>query len=477
MSSSNIGKKYLTKGNVASFAIAGFGQNLIISMVNSYILFFYTDVFLIGAAPAGVLMIVARIWDAFNDPIMGTFVDKTRTKWGKMRPYILFAAGPLAVCTGLLFLNPDLGLTGKIIYAYVTYICWGMIYTVGDVPFWGLASAMTPNPVERVSFISTSRLVHSLGSALPMLLVPLIVGKLGNSRGYTVSGIVAGVVGGVLFLLAFLGTEERNKSAGNSPTLRECFSFLMLNKPLGCVVLANALGFLRAVPITAGMYVANYVLGEQTLSVFGKAFILNGTMLNTVLIAGWAVAGFVGMIFTPMLCKKMDYKQIFTVFSVVGFAASAALIFLKPSFAGVFICLLAVGLPYGIICNINYAMIADSVDYVEWITGKRTEGITVSFQTLMNKLMTALQSGAVSIALIVINFAPPVKNALGETVMQAQSETTLRGLYLLISLLPAIGWALSIIPMRFYRFIGAERDLVTEELEQRRNEVKEPQNV
>ena len=162
-----LGKKYLTKTNIASFALAGFGQNLIIGFVNSYILFFYTDVFLIGAAPAGVLMIISRIYDAVDDPLMGTIIDKTRTKWGKMRPYILFTILPLIISTAsLFFMPPGLGQTGKIIYAYITYILWGMIYTVSDVPFWGLASAMTPNPTERISFISTSRLVHSIGGAL-----------------------------------------------------------------------------------------------------------------------------------------------------------------------------------------------------------------------------------------------------------------------------------------------------------------------
>ena len=124
-------KKYLTKMNIWSFAVSGFGQNLIIGFVNSYILFFYTDVFLLGAGPASLLMIISRIWDAVDDPVMGTLVDKTRTKWGKMRPYIIFTALPLAVSTASLFLIiPGLGQNGKIAYAYVTYILWGIIYTL-----------------------------------------------------------------------------------------------------------------------------------------------------------------------------------------------------------------------------------------------------------------------------------------------------------------------------------------------------------
>lgn len=457
-------KYYLTKKNKASFAFAGFGQNLIIGFVNSYILFFYTDVFLLGAAPAGILMIVARVWDALNDPIMGTIVDKTRTKWGKMRPYILATAVPLAISTALLFFVPTgFSQVQKIIYAYVTYIAWGMIYTVCDVPFWGLASAMTPNPKERISFISNSRLVHAIGGALPTVLIPIITGFIGNLYGYTLSGIVIGVVGGALFSLAFFGTNERITTKDKAPTLKDCFKFLKINKPLQSVVLANICGFMRALPIVAGMYVATYVVKSLDISLLGYQFTLNGTAINTVIIAGWGVAGFLGMIITPLVCKVLNYKQIYFIFSAIGCACCLALYFLGTNIVAIFTCLLISGLPYGIVTNINYAMIADSVEYVEWKTGRRAEGVTVSFQTLMNKLMTALQTAVVSLALIVLHFVQPVE-VDGELITQAQSEFTTKGFFWLITIFPAIGWALSVIPMAFYKFIGKERQRAHEEL-------------
>jgi len=463
-----LGKKYLTKTNIASFALAGFGQNLIIGFVNSYILFFYTDVFLIGAAPAGVLMIISRIYDAVDDPLMGTIIDKTRTKWGKMRPYILFTILPLIISTAsLFFMPPGLGQTGKIIYAYITYILWGMIYTVSDVPFWGLASAMTPNPTERISFISTSRLVHSIGGALPMVIGPAFISALGDKRGYTAAGVSIAVFGGALFTLAFFGTEERSKSIDKSPTLKECVGFLKINKPLQCVVGANVLGFMRSVPIVAGMYVATYVLGEQTISIVGKDITLNGATLNTVLIAGWGVSGYLGMIFTPKICSRLNYRQINYFSSAVGVAASVALFFIPKNVAAIFSVMLIVGFPNGIVSNINYSMIADSVDYVEWKTGKRTEGITVSFQTLMNKTMTALQSSLVSLVLIFVNFVEPVEVA-GELVPQPQTSSTLNGFILMFTLIPAAGWLISAFVMKYYTFIGEERRRAHEEIVLRR---------
>lgn len=454
--------KYLTKKNRVSFALSGFGQNLIIGFVNSFILFFYTDIFVIGAGAAGILMIVARVWDALNDPIMGTIVDKTRSRWGKMRPYLLFISLPLAVSTILLFLNPTgLSLTGRIIYAYITYIVWGMIYTVCDVPFWGLASVMTPNPKERVSFISVSRLVHSVGGALPLLIIPIVTKLVGNEKGYTLAGIIIGILGGGLFLLSFFGTEERCEKTDKAPTLKECMKYLAINKPLRSVVLANVLGFMRALPVVAGMYIATYLIKDAP---FG----LQGGFLNTLIAGAWGVSGYLGMILTPKICNKFNYRQIYYAAAVIGTVFSVLMFFIGSSFYSIFICLLFCGFPFGVVSNINYAMIADSVEYVEWKTGKRTEGVTVSFQTLMNKMMSALQTGLVALALVVVNFIEPIKVGK-DTVTQEQTDATLRGLFFLVTILPAIGWIISAIPMRFYSFIGKEREEAYIALTARRN--------
>jgi sugar (glycoside-pentoside-hexuronide) transporter len=452
-------RKYLTKFNTASFALAGFGQNLIIGLVNSFIMFFYTNVFLLGAAATGTLMIVARIWDAFDDPLMGTMIDKTNSRWGKMRPYLLVTPIPLAVSTALLFFVPKVDYVWKVVYAYVTYLSWGMIYTVCDVPFWGLASVMTPNPKERISFISFSRLFHSVGGALPIVLVPAFVALMGgNEKGYLTAGIFVGVLGGLLFSLSFFGTKERCTIEKNSSTLRESLRYLKINKPLLCVVSANVLGFMRALPVVSSLYVATYILGDSAL--------------NIVIVGGWGVTGYLGMLFTPLICKKFNYRQIYYIAAALGIFSSMLLFVLGKNIYAITICLALCGFPYGVAANINYAMIADSVEYVEWKTGKRTEGVTVSLQTLMNKLMTALQIGLVSILLVVIKFVEPIKVG-DELITLPQTPFALNGFFFTITVLPAIGWALSTIPMRFYSFIGKERQQAHIELGERRKEAFE----
>ncbi|MGI6701781.1 MAG: MFS transporter [Christensenellales bacterium] len=450
-------KKYLTKFNVFSFSASGFGQNLIIGVVNSFILYFYTDIFLIPASAVTALMFSARVFDALNDPVMGNIVDKTRTKYGKLRPYLIATVLPLAIITSLLFLSPDFSLKGKIVYAYITYFAFGIIYTVCDVPFWGMASAMTPNPKERIWFISFSRLFHSIGGALPIVIVPLFVKLAGDNikAGYSIAGIVIGCVGAALFSLAFFGTKERCNLDEKKPSLKENFKFFLINKPLQIVVISNVLGFARAMAIVASLYIATYLLNNQDMNMF--------------ILGAWGVAGYIGMIITPKLASKFNYRQMYLLSAGIAITALLALYFIGYNKWSVCICLAVAGLPYGIVTNINYAMIADSVDYVEWKTGKRTEGISISFQTLMNKLMTALQVTAVSWILVLIAFVQPVE-INKEIIIQHQSEKTLNGMFMMITILPVIGWILSVIPMQFYDFTGEKRKTAHMEIIRKREE-------
>ncbi|MEG1846329.1 MAG: MFS transporter, partial [Oscillospiraceae bacterium] len=133
-------KNKLSYGEIAAYSASGFGQNLISGLVTSYIMIFYTDVFGISAMAAAIIMFCARFFDAFNDPIIGSIVDRTRTKWGKLRPYMLFTALPISALTILCFTTPNISYAGKVAYAATMYIAWGVVFTTMDVPYWGLSS-------------------------------------------------------------------------------------------------------------------------------------------------------------------------------------------------------------------------------------------------------------------------------------------------------------------------------------------------
>lgn len=146
-----------------SYGLGCFGQNLVYGLMSSYLMIFYTDNFGLAAATVGTLFLLARIWDAVIDPIIGVLVDRVNTKWGKFRPFILFGGILAGLLTILCFFNPNIGSTGKIIYAYLTYIIWGTAYGVMDVPYWSMAPTMTLDPDERTSIISIPRIAAIIG--------------------------------------------------------------------------------------------------------------------------------------------------------------------------------------------------------------------------------------------------------------------------------------------------------------------------
>ena len=159
--------KYVSKKELWMFSLGGLGQGMIYAMMSSYISDYYMSLLHLAPVFVLLLMLLARVWDAVNDPLMGMIVDKHTTRWGKMKPYILFAAGPIAVLTVLMYLSPSLDGSKLAIYCAVVYVLWGMMYTMADVPFWGLPNVLTPNAEERSSVISFSKIWNSIGSALP----------------------------------------------------------------------------------------------------------------------------------------------------------------------------------------------------------------------------------------------------------------------------------------------------------------------
>ena len=168
-------KKFVQKKELTAFCVAGMGQGMIYALMSSYISDYYLNVLQLAPMFVLLLMLLARIWDAINDPLMGMIVDRSNLKSGKMIPFIRFALIPIAIVTFLMYLSPDLEKTPLMIFSAIVYVAWGMIYTVGDVSFWGLPNVMTPDSEERSSVISVSKIFNSIGSAVPEVLF-LVVG-------------------------------------------------------------------------------------------------------------------------------------------------------------------------------------------------------------------------------------------------------------------------------------------------------------
>lgn len=464
-------KTYLTLKEKITFPLAAFGRSGVYTIMSMFLLIFYTDAAGLDPIHAGNIILAGRIFDALNDPLMGMIVDRTHSKWGKMRPYLLFSPVPIAVTTILLFFAPQFSsYSAKVTYAAVTYILWGIAFTIQDVPFWGLSSVITPNEVERTRFLSNGRLGSTAGGILPTVLIPILVAEnaLGLRKGYFVSAIIFGTIAAVLSIIPFFTAKERvYEERQDTRTFKENFRLIGKNKVLIIVILSAVLGSTMVMANVCATYIHYYLIGVDNYGIIPNGFKM--TSLTVAVGIGMVPA----MIIMPALRKRFSLKAIYIGSSIFGIISHVAFWFIGyNNIYLVLLCLVFMGVPLGIYNVITYALIADSVDYIEWKTGERADGVCFAFQTLLSKVSAGLATYAVSVVLKVSEFQAPI-----DGIIQVQSEKTKTGLFFMITILPAIGFALTMIPMFFNDYTGEKKEKIQKELEFRRmraNTVSEP---
>lgn len=435
-----------------SFSLAGMGQNIIYNFMVSLVMFYYTDVALISAGTVGLILLVSRIWDAINDPIMGLIADRTHTKIGKLRPYLLAVPIPIAFLTVLAFAVPEWSVTEKALYALVTFNLWSMTYTVSDIPFWGLSVAITDNPKERLNLVTMVRIFCNIGMAIGILIPPILIGVLGgsttvvegitradNANAYLWTAIIVGVVGSTLFLMAGLFNKERVIAPkGQSPK----FSILLKNRPLLILQLSRVLGAFRMVIATVGLYFANKNLNDPT----------QYTILGGILIASMILS----MFFAPALIKRFGKKWTYIYAQILGFIAHLMMFVLGYANLGLLFGLLFLaGVSLGISDVVTYSLTGDTVDYLEHRTGQRAEGLVFSLNTFSTKLQSALGLAFIGLVLAVVGYQ-------GDAAVQ--TPAALNGIFALLSLFPAIACVLSILPMLLFDFTEHEYAKILSEL-------------
>ena len=469
-----------------AYSIAGFGQNFICTIIGSYLTVFMTDALLFGSADVMVggvsgamavafLMLGTRIYDACNDPIMGSIVDRTRTKWGKCRPYLKWMPIPIAVMTILCFcpfLQPKTVTTFVIIS--VVYVIWSMVYTVVDVPYWGLSTCMTNNTTIRGNVLTVARLLSTLGAGIVTVGVPIITSAVTNKyKGadgavlpqfidanantlkwtYFICALVFTVIAIPMFYYGFRNTKERFTSTETPPSLGHNLKLLFKNRELLLVVLSGILGGARMVyTYTGGLYFAKYVLKEEGLY----------SLITLLVVPGGAVAS----ILVPWMTKKFTKKWAYIGVHVLGAVVMFAMYFIgydanwKLVLCAIGLVLL--GIPQGVNNIVTYAMIGDTVEYLEWKTGERAEGICFAMQTFINKIGMAI--GAF-IGVFSYSWAGINPTAADGVYITAQGEQTLWNLLVLSGALSMVG---TIIPMLFYRLTEKRQRELVKEIEERK---------
>ena len=430
-----------------SFGFALFGQNLIYGLFLNYLMIFYTDVYGISAAAVATLFLIARTWDAVNDPLMGMIVDRTRTRWGKFRPYLLWTPVPIAITTVACFFTPDVSATARLALAYVTYIVWSMVYTVNDVPLWALSSAMTRDSQARTRLIALARILATVGIMVPAIFVIPMVDAFGqgdDERGYLYTAACFAVAAALLMLLAFFNTKERVVPDSTAPTLRDSLNALGQNRPLLLIIAMNLVGVFAMAAQALFVYFVTYNLGDRGL-------------LPTLMLA--TVAGIVcGMLPVPYLVERYGKKQTLALITLGRALVSVVYYALGwQNETAVYVMTFANGLFLGNVAILTTAMIADSIEYMQWRTGQRNEGIIFSTQTFLAKITTAIGGFLGGLALTAVNYVPNAE----------QSEQALAGIFLLITLVPGLGGLLALIPLYFYELNEARNQQILKELASR----------
>lgn len=489
-------KKYLTMKERICFTLGAFGRSGIYTLMSMFTLVFFQNGAGLTLEQGTLIILIGRIFDALNDPMMGMIVDRTKSKWGKMRPYLLFSPIPIAICTVLLFTAPfEHGSSAAFVWALVTYILWGVAFTIQDVPFWGLSSVITPLESERTSFISTARLGSTFGGILPALLVPVLYqSNLGYNKGFFTSALIFALLGCGLSIMIFFVSKERVPKMDHTPSFKETFKVLAKDKLLIIVIFASVLGSTMVTANQCADYIGNYLI-IQNHTDFAQIFDAAGNLLPNVdakaaydfwiprgtIVTTLTVAIGVGMVpamaVFPILRKKFSLKQIYIGSAVFGLVVHALcyVIFAQDitniNVYILWVFLFLMGIPLGIYNVITYALIADSVDYLEWKTGKRHEGVCFSFQTFLSKVNAAVATFVFGQILGKSDFKAVDKSLVdveGRQIFFQQSVETQKMLLLLVTIVPAIGFLLTVIPMFFNDFTGKTKENAQKEIEERR---------
>ncbi len=473
--------KTYTKRECAMYLTGLFGQNMIYNIVATGLYYYFQNVICLPAIALGWIFALARVWDAINDPIMGTFVDKTHTKWGKCRPYLIFAPLLICVITCVAFLNGNYA-TAKangnstamvliVTWAAVSYVLWGMCYTVGDIPLWGIISRMTESEKDRSSLISLARIVASVAGGVVVISIiavsQAVNDKLGKSTdaqtGFIIIGFAFTIISSLLFECAGIGTKEKVPADSQTRTMKESFALMWNCKPFRRVLIS---GLLRA-PMQLMMVVAMtlftyYYCGGNLTTAFTDIH----KLIIVVIIAGGMFLGmFLAMGLCPALIKKFDVKKVHNLFSGLS-AIPMALIFvlylIDPTGLDKIqlviaegVLLLGAGAGFGGVSVCQSVMISDCIDYEEYHHGFRPDGVFFSGQSFITKFSAGVASiisayvyaavGYTDVNIAQMNAA--LENGAN---FAADYPDYAKAMWFLISIPPAIGMFLSFIPTLKY---------------------------
>lgn len=455
------------------YGLGDMSSSMFWKLFGAYLMIFYTDVFGISAAVVGTMFAVTRVWDSFFDPVVGAVADRTSSRWGRFRPYLLFLAVPFGVIGILTFLTPPFGQTGKIVYAFITYALMMMVYSAINVPYASLLGVMSPDPADR-NTLATYRMTFAyLGSFLALLLFMPLVNAFGGGNsggpmlgwltapqaGWLMAAGVIAVVCVLLFLGCFALTKERVSPVRQGKTsLKTDLRDLLHNRPWWILLGAGVASLVfNSIRDGATVYYFKYYVDETavgSISFLGLPFVLSGLYL-----AVGQAANILGVILAAPVSNRIGKRRTFMAAMAVASVLSVAFFWLgKDQLVPIFILQALISVCAGSIFPLLWSMYADCADYSELQTGNRATGLIFSSSSMSQKFGWAFGTAITGWMLAQFGFQA---NAV-------QSAETLQGIRMFLSLLPAAGAFLSLVFIYFYPLSEQKMRQITHELEEKR---------
>lgn len=422
-------KRQLKGSEKFAYGIGAVGKDMVYMLSASYILYYYQDIMGVSAIAMGIILLCARVFDAFNDPIMGVIVAKTKTRWGKFRPWLMIGTCCNAIVLYLMFsCPPSLTGGGLVAYAAVTYILWGVTYTMMDIPFWSMIPAFTEAGKEREGLSALARSCAGVGSAIISIVTVMTVSALGHAFGteetyervgYSYLSLIVAILFVVFIVITCVTIKDKSTAEMQTATVKEMFSALIHNSQAMTVVGA-------IVMINTALYITQNLLIYFFKYDFSPAsWEANYTLFNT---CGGAFQILAMMLLFPLLRKFMNTMQIFTTSFVMAMTGYVIILIISASGStNVYLLLIPAFLIMASIGMLNVVItifLANTVDYGQAENGRRDESVIFSMQTFVVKLASGLSALVASIVLAVFNIKKDETGTL--TVLDASQKFGLR---------------------------------------------------
>lgn len=443
------------------YGLGDTASNFFFVTFNMFLLYYYTDIFGLLPAAVGTMFLVTKVIDAVSDPIMGIIADRTNSRWGKYRPFILWGAIPYGLCGYLMFANPDLSSSGKLIYAYVTYSFMMLAYTAINVPYSALLGVISPSSIERTKAASYRFFGAFLaGWLIATFVTPLknILGGGDDALGFQLTMTIFAVASVLLFWVTFATTRERVSPPQKDTDMRRDLVAALQNGPWIALIFAGVFTLTNiAVRQGAQIYYLKYFVGDDGTSLF---LIFDRT---AVFLSLGTLAMLIGVTFTKILSERFDKRRLMIVLSTLNALSMAVFFFIPADQYWLMVAVNSLGmLIAGPTPALVWSMYADTADYGEWKTGRRTTALIFSTVQFSHKFGLAVGAGLAGIMLSWFGF---VANEI-------QTESAITGIRFMFSVVPAVFALMGVASIYFYNIDSKLVATIEQDLLERRAEAE-----